>query len=620
VIPALKRSALLLALAGFFGTASAQDARELLYNFEILNPSHADKPSVEGWASERIAERLDRGVSAFADGGGNVYVSWRLLGSDPADVGFDVYREVGGRQTKLTAQPVTATTGFTDKNAARRAGARYWVVPVVNGAAGEPSAKITAAARRPDGEPAYISVPLQPGVVPNGRRLGIADLNGDGQFDFVLLQGEGSKDPGSREASQNTYTVEAYLHDGTFLWRNDLGDGIEPGNWYSPFVVYDLDGDGKAEVALKTAPTGLRQADGRVYDGPEWLSIWDGMTGREVARGDWTPRNARFGDHARVNRNQLGVAYLDGKTPCLIVARGTYKAMTAEAWTYRDGQLTKLWSWDGDEENPVVRSQGAHTMLTCDVDADGRDEVLLGSAVLDDNGTLLWSAGVGHTDKVIVTDVDPARPGLEVFFGSEVIHEDGRGISLRDAATGETIWSVGTPTIHVREGMAADVDPSRPGLELLAAEDPKGHQSMRIVGNDNRYLFDARGNLFATGDQVPLINQSENDDWLWWGAGKLRAQLIEPEGEGPVVRQYGRGELQRGFRGRVAATLDLTGDWREEIITVLPGELRIYGTTIPATDRRVTLLEDNTYRQVITSRTMGAQPQQVPTPAYYLGE
>jgi hypothetical protein len=606
-------------LAGF--AASAQDPRELLYNFEILQPNHAVKPQIEGWATERIVERLDRGVAAYVDGDRNVYVGWRLLGSDPDDIAFDVYREVGGRQTKLTARPVTATTDFVDRNAARTAAtARYWVVPVAGGRAGEASAKVPVATLHADGEPAYVSVPLQNDVLPAGRRLGIADLNGDGQFDFVLLRGAGSKDPSSREASQHTYTIEAYLHDGTFLWRNDLGDGIEPGNWFSPFIVYDLDGDGKAEVALKTAPTGLRQPDGRVTTGPEWLSIWDGATGRELARGDWTPRNARFGDHGRVNRNQLGVAYLDGKTPCVIVARGTYKAMTAEAWTYRDGRLTRLWSWDGDEENPIVRSQGAHTMLVCDVDADGRDEVLLGSAVLDDNGVLLWSAGVGHVDKVIVTDIDPSRPGLEVYFGAETIHEDGLGVHVRDAATGELLWSIGEKTIHVRQGMVADVDPSRPGLESLAAEDSKGHNSMRIVGNSNRYMFDAGGRLFARDADVPLLNQTENDDWVWWDAGLLRQHLVEPEGVGPVIEKYGFGEVQRGFRGTVIATGDFSGDWREEIITVLPGELRIYSTTISALDRRVTLLEDNTYRQVITCRTMGAQPQQVPTPSYYLGE
>jgi rhamnogalacturonan endolyase len=409
------------------------------------------------------------------------------------------------------------------------------------------------------------------------------------------------------------------LHDGTFLWRNDLGDGIEPGVWYSPFIVYDLDGDGKAEIAVKTAPRGIRDADGAVYKGEEWISIWDGMTGKEITKADWPSRTNRLGDYNRQNRNQLGVAYLDGKTPCLIVARGTYKAMFVDAYQFTEGKLTKLWHWDGDEENPVVRSQGAHTMLVADVDEDGRDEIILGSAVLDDNGTLLWSAGLGHPDKVFVTDIDPSRPGMEIFLAVEALHDkDGLGICLRDAKTGTLIWKIGRPTVHVGSGMVADVDPALHGLECFAAEDPKGHRAMGITGNNNRYLFDAKGNLYDTGEDVPPTG-----DWVWWDADKLR-EYIRPEGQGKgfsVTTYHYKGEdeiVQKGFEGNVVLVADLYGDWREEIVTALPGELRIYSTTIPAKDRRVTLLQDNTYRQTITTHTMGYQQPAVPS--YYLGE
>jgi len=410
-----------------------------------------------------------------------------------------------------------------------------------------------------------------------------------------------------------TYKIEAYLHDGTFLWRNDLGDGIEPGVWYSPFIAYDFDGDGKAEIAVKTAPIGIRDADGAVYEGEEWISIWDGMTGKEITKANWPQRTERLGNYNRQNRNQLGIAYLDGKTPCLIVGRGTYKAMFVDAYQFTDGQLTKLWSWDGDEENPIVRSQGAHIMLVNDVDEDGRDEIILGSAVLDNDGTLLWSAGLGHPDKVYVTDIDPSRPGLEIFYAVEALHDkDGLGICVRDAKTGELIWSVEEPTVHIGSGMVADIDPSLPGLEGFAGEDPKGHRAMRVPGNDNKYLFDAKGNLIGKGEDVPPTG-----DWLWWDAGKVR-QYIAGDREGISVMKYKQGVVQSGFQGRVIMTADLFGDWREEIITALPGELRIYSTAIPATDRRVTLLQDNTYRQTITVRTMGYQ--QPPVPAYYLGE
>jgi hypothetical protein len=598
----------------FTALVYSQDPRELLYNIEILEPNHAAKPQIEGFAKERIEEKLNRGVIAVEDENRNVYVSWRLLQSDPADVGFDVYRETGKRSVKLNRKPIMGTTDFIDRQAGNHTDHQYWVIPVGKNGKGTPSEKVAVITKKSSEEPAYISVPLQDDVVPGRRRLGVADLNGDGKFDFILIQPNVSKDPGSRpDSSQVTYKIEAYLHDGTFLWRNDLGDGIEPGVWYSPFIAYDFDGDGKAEIAVKTAPIGIRDADGAVYEGEEWVSIWNGMTGKEITRASWPERTERLGNYNRQNRNQLGIAYLDGKTPCLIVGRGTYKAMFVDAYQFTDGQLTKLWSWDGDEENPIVRSQGAHIMLVNDVDEDGRDEIILGSAVLDDDGTLLWSAGLGHPDKVYVTDIDPSRPGLEIFYAVEALHDkDGLGICVRDAKTGELIWSVEEPTVHIGSGMVADIDPSLPGLESFANEDPKGHRAMRVPGNDNKYLFDAKGNLIGKGEDVPPTG-----DWLWWDAGKVR-QYIAGDREGISVMKYKQGVVQSGFQGRVIMTADLFGDWREEIITALPGELRIYSTAIPATDRRVTLLQDNTYRQTITVRTMGYQ--QPPVPAYYLGE
>jgi hypothetical protein len=593
-------------------TSQAQDPLELLYNFEILKPSHASKPKVEGFARERIEDRLNRGLIALADGR-QVYLSWRLLASDPTDVAFDVYKGTDTRPVKLNKQPVTATTDFMYKNGKKDD--KYWVVPVSGGSQGAPSEKASVVVKKSAVEPAYVSIPLQKGVIP-GRRLGIGDLNGDGQWDFVLIQPGVSKDPGSRpDSSKVTYKIEAYLHDGTFLWRNDLGDGIEPGVWYSPFIVYDFDGDGCAEIAVKTAPTGIRAIDGCVYGGDEWISVWNGKTGKEITRVPWPLRTERLGNYNRQNRNQLGVAYLDGKTPCLIVARGTYKAMFVDAYQYTNGMLTKLWSWDGDEENPVVRSQGSHTMQVADVDSDGRDEIILGSAVLDDNGTLLWSAGLGHPDRTFITDIDPSRPGMEIFFILEALHDkDGQGICVRDARTGELVWSINRPTVHVGSGMVADIDASRPGLECFGSEDSKGHSAMRIPGNNNKYLFDAKGHLYGEGDEVPPMN-----DWVWWDGNKIRQYISRQRGSGSISVTCHNGSLvQDGFKGTVVLTADLAGDWREEIVTALPGELRIYSTTLPAGDRRVTLLQDNTYRQTVTVRTMGYQ--QPPVPSFYLGE
>ena len=596
----------------------AQDPRERVYNYEVLKPSHQPKAQVEGFAKERIVEKLNRGVCAVVDDAGNVYISWRLLNTDPENIAFNVYKSGGNKTVKLNNKPVIQTCDFLDQNKLpleNKYAYEYWVEAVVNGKKSEVSEKVKVITKQED-EPAYRSIPLREGI--RAGRVGVGDLNGDGAYDFVVLHPNQGKDPSFRpDSTQLTYKIDAYLSDGTFLWTKDLGPGIEPGVWYSPFVVYDFDGCGKAEIAIKTGPVDARDPNGRVTSGPEWVSILDGMTGEEIARADWIGRGDAFGDYNRNNRYQMAVAYLDGKTPCLITQKGTYRRMVADAWQLKEGKLEKLWRWDGDEENPVIRSQGAHNILVCDVDGDGRDEIILGSAVLDDDGTLLWSAGLGHPDKMYVTNIDPSRPGLEIFFACEVWHES-QGVSVRDAKTGEEIWKIGKKTFHVGDGMVADLDPNRPGLECFATEDSKG-------GSTDRYMFDAKGNSIASGSDVPNCR-----NWIWWDADKLRETFAFGGGgrrdldAGPrqapslSIVKYGGEVLTKNIKGSIVLTADLTGDWREEIVTALPGELRIYSTTIPANDRRITLMQDNTYRQTVTVHTMGYQ--QSPVPSFYLGE
>ena len=147
------------------------------------------------------------------------------------------------------------------------------------------------------------------------------------------------------------------------MWSYSLGEGVEPGVWYSPYAVYDFDGDGRAEVALRICPDGTRDETHHVQNGHEYLIVLDGETGQEIARAPWPERSWRLGDRNRQSRHQIGMAYLDGRTPAILACRGTYRAMLVDAWELHDGKLRKLWRWDGDEENPVIRSQGAHNMV-----------------------------------------------------------------------------------------------------------------------------------------------------------------------------------------------------------------------------------------------------------------
>ncbi len=586
----------------------AQDPRERHYYYEVLEPKHEYKPKVDGYATERITEKLNRGLTAVpAKDGKSVYLSWRLLASDGDGAAFHVYRETGGKTKRLTRKPVTTTCDFTDKAPTAKA---VYSVKTVKGNADEGRIEVELAKLKP-----YTSIKLKD----NDRagKIALADLNGDGTYDYIVRTPSSNVDPGMPgDKTGITYKISAYLNDGTYLWTYDLGPGIEPGVWYSPFVVYDFNGDGRAEVALKTSGSDfIKDSKGRVCGGSEFMTVLDGMTGKEIASVPWHERNDRYGNLVRQNRNQMGVAFLDGKTPYILAARGTYKLMVVDAWMLKDGKLTRAWRWDGDEENPVIRSMGAHSMVTGDVDNDGRDEILLGSCMLDDNGTALWSSGLGHSDKAYLCKLRPDWEGLQVFLAIEPKKEDGRGVCVVDAKTGQQIWNIGHTTYHVGSGMVADFNPEWPGMECFAGEDRKG-------GSTDKYLLTADGKKVETKHGgVPGTHT-----WLWWDADLLRETITRSGNNGD--RNSGRltqsvwkwkGEtLTEYIEGSILMTADIDGDWREEIITALPGELRVYRTAIPARDRRVTLMQDPLYRSYIMHGSMG-YPQS-PVTSYYLGE
>ena len=598
---------------------NAQDLRERNYYFENLTPGHEYKPQVEGYATERICESLNRGlVAAPSTDGKGIHLGWRLLASDPAETAFHVYRSVNGKQKRLTGKAIKNVCDFTDKSPAD-GDAQYWITTLnAKGKTISTSEKITVNKSLLTN---YRTVKLRDPKMRVGK-VAVADLNGDGTYDFIVRTPDSNVDPGMPgNLDGRTYQIEAYLSDGTFLWSKDLGQGIEPGVWYSPFIAYDFNGDGKAEVALKTAPeTTKRNSKGRVDSGEEYLSVWDGMTGKESARVDWPERNDRYGNLVRQNRNQIGMAYLDGKTPYILACRGTYKLMVVDAWELRGDKLVRAWRWDGDEENPIIRSMGSHSLVSGDVDGDGRDEILLGSCMIDDNGTALWSAGLGHPDRAYLTDIDPRRPGMEVFLCLEPFHTNGRGVCMVDAKTGEQVWNIGHETKHVGSGMVADFDPEHPGLECFATEDKKG-------GSTDQYLLTSDGKYIRRNSDIPPTGS-----WVWWDAdlqretlhfNLSREEMTDMRRNGKrwsqqIVKWKDKSTVGDGIEGSLQLIADLYGDWREEMVMSMPGELRIYTTNIPAKDRRVTLMQDGIYRSYVAHRSMGYP--QAPVTSYYLGE
>ena len=560
------------------------------------SPAQIKGPKVNGWAKARPVEPMGRGVSASETQDG-VYVSWRLLKDDPAEIAFDVFREKGGQKVKLNAAPVRQTTDFMDTNGFDSAAA-YTVSPV-SGSAG--AAQTVRAVGLDGRKTPYIRIPLA-STNATAQKVGIGDLDGDGAYDYVIKQPGENIDPWVKYwyKSPETFKIEAHKSDGTLLWIKDLGWNIERGMWYSPMVVCDLNGDGRAEVAAKIGPDeDMRDLDGRVQKGPEWVAVFDGLTGREIARAPWPSRDG-FEEYNLASRNQLAVAYLDGKTPCLMTLRGTYGLMRADAWQLKEGKLERLWSYSNEDLPSNCKGQGAHNCLCADVDNDGRDEVVLGALALDDDGSVLWTTGKGHPDAHYYGDIDPRRPGMEMAYIVETRQRKEGGIHLLDPVTGKFLWQLQEPTVHVHScGMCTDMDVMSPGLEIYGA-DANDHKV-----TEHRWLLSSEGKILKSGKALDF---SFGIPSAWWDAD-LQRELVRGQ-----IKDYEGGAVSEKIEGDVLLVADVIGDWREEVFTTVKGELRIYTTPISAMDRRVCLMQDVPYRMRTTMNAMGYM--QVPILSY----
>jgi rhamnogalacturonan endolyase len=530
-----------------------------------------------------------------------------------------VYRLVAdAAPAKLNDAPVANVTWLLDETAPAGQRSTYFVqfagapAPQADAAVAAPGAhgdRFTLQVERRALPYTWFQITPPFGYRPNDASAG--DLDGDGQYDLVIHM-VGSGRDNSQDGDTTVPWLFGYKLDGTLLWRIKLGRNIREGAHYTQFMVYDLDGDGRAEVACKTADgtvdgTGKAVGDpaadwrnqaGRILDGPEFLTVFDGRTGAALAtteyippRGDigaWGDRNGNRGD-----RFLACVAYLDGERPSLVMCRGYYTRAVLAAFNWRDGQLSHVWTFDSDDGTPgneAYRGQGNHGISVADVDADGRDEIVYGSAVIDDTGKGLYATGLGHGDAMHVTDHDPGHPGLEVYKANG----DGRspaGIQMRDARTGEQLWGVAsTGRDGVGRACAIDIDPRYPGSECWGAGDGVGG------------LFDARGNRLA--DRAPRVCNMG----VWWD-GDLSRELLD--GVNISKWDYERGAetplldgrrnwvvSNNGSKSNPCLCADLFGDWREEIVAPsMDGRaIVIFTTTAPTEHRFTTLMHDPVYR------------------------
>lgn len=623
---------------------------------------------VQSAFAQRQLENLGRGVVAMRTGASSVYVGWRLLGTDPNDTRFNLFRVTGG-VTNLVSANVSNTCNVVDGGAAQASAHAWFVQPILNGVTQANSGSFSMPANAPTQQ--YLNIPLTPppsGVSWDGvpftqtaNDCSVGDVDGDGEYEIFLKW-----DPSnSHDNSQSGFTGDTYLDcyklDGTRLWRIDLGPNIRSGAHYMDFMVYDFDGDGKAELMCRTAPgsidgqtnyvggaakwqnaNGARPAfndtddyrfnhpgsvtNGYVLHGPEFLTVFNGLTGVEMATVTWSPHrdpdsnndnpststiNSIWGDNYgnRIDRFLAGVAFLDGVRPSAVFCRGYYTRAFLTAWDWRNGQLTKRWVFDsnsGPSSNLAYRGQGAHSLSVGDVDGDGKDEIVYGACVIDDNGQGLYSTTLGHGDAEHFSDMDPLSSGPEIWFVHESPSSYGpHGLELHEADTGNIIFGYNGSNTDVGRGAAYDIDPRYRGYETWGS-----------------------GGVVKSVTGVQLASSTPPQNFcIWWDADLLRESLDSTNiskwswtnNNSTSIFSPGGLTSNNSTKSTPCLSGDIFGDWREEVIwrTTNNNALRIYTTTIAATNRFYTLMHDPQYRCAIAWQNTGYN--QPPHPGFFLG-
>ena len=580
-------------------------------------------------------EKLDRGVVAVRQADGRAFISWRTLMTDPKGATFDVYRN----GQKLNQAPLTkGGTWFIDDNPTDGAvyevrcemeegrGKKEDISHLTSSISHQPSSLFPLpSALFPLPSPiGSLPIPLQkPDEMHTANDASVADVDGDGQYEIILKWDPWNAHDNSHDGMTGPTLLDCYRLNGERLWRIDLGQNIRSGAHYTPFIVYDLDGDGKAELMVKTAD-GTRDAKGtvigdsladyrnpagRILTGPEYISVFNGLTGAVMDTKPYIPERGdvnNWGDN-RGNRSErylAAVGYFGGRTPSAVFCRGYYTRSVLAAWDWDGHELKQRWVFDtNDAPWASYAGQGNHNLRVADVDGDGWDEITYGSMAVDHDGKGLYNTGMGHGDAIhLIAD---HKDGQLYIWDC---HENKRdGSDLRNAKTGEVVFQVKSST-DVGRAMAADIDPTNPGTEMWSI-DSRGVRNMKgeVIDHINPRGLSINFGIWWDGDLLrELLDRSAVSKYDWQSNSMKVLQRLD-------------GQFNNGTKQNPCLSADILGDWREEVITRNreSTELRIYVSTIPTDYRINCLMQDIPYRLSVATENVGYN--QPPETGFYLG-
>lgn len=585
--------------------------------------------SIFAFSQPYSGEKLSRGLIGIPTEEG-MYFSWRMTLEDAAGLQFDLYRSSnGGAEVKLNKEPIDRTSDFLDRTVDYTVDNR-WTLKATTGEVATWT-RLKGEERNP-----YLSIPIckpEDGEIAGepftytANDCSVGDLDGDGEYEIILKWSpSNSKRPPQRGFTGNTY-LDAYKMDGTRLWRIDLGPNVRSGAATTNFLVFDFDGDGCAEICCKTGDgtvdglghrIGDAQVDWRTWDkksptygkivnGPEYLTVFEGRTGKELDSKEYIPTRypldgwggvggncGNDNTGGRSDRFTAGVAFLDGKTPSPVMVRGWYGRTVVAAWTFTNGALKHTWTFDSAAPGwETYSGMGNHSVTVADFDGDGCDEICVGAMTVDHDGKGLFTTGLRHGDALHAGRFIPSRQGMQVFGvheneGDNEIVKSTPAVAMFDGATGEIIWQDGLGQDAGR-GVAADIDPRYDGAECWCNIGGlrRGDTGEIIC---NRKPDSCNFTIYWDADPLAeLLDHVSISKWNW--NAESTDLLLKAEG---VVSN-------NGTKGNPCLSGDILGDWREEVIWPSEDqtELRIYSTTIPAVDRRATWMNDRQYRLAI---------------------